>query len=100
MAVTPPTVPEFMARFPQFVGQEAQAEYLLNEAAQSVGDDWEEADQDPAVMYLAAHWMMMEGVNGAAASGTGAGSMFITSESIGPISRSYGGPSNSGADDS
>ena len=89
MAVDMPTPEEFMARFPQFDGQDDQVEVALNEAARSVGETWIANDQKDAIMYLAAH-LMTEEAQYDGSSGGGP----IASESFGPISVSYASPSS------
>lgn len=57
-----PTPTEFKVRHPRFNALSDSAVTLyITEAAASVAASWSEADYKPAIMYLAAHMMVMEG---------------------------------------
>lgn len=81
MAYVLATLDEFLARFPEFDGQDEAIEFALTEAARSVDDSWIEADYKTAHMYMAAHLLTAGEI---ASSGKE-----IASESIGPLSVSY-----------
>lgn len=81
MAYTPPTLDEFLERFPEFEGQDAAIEFALLEAALQVDDSWPDAYRSIGVQLLTAH-LVQSGAD--AASGRE-----IASESIGPFSVSY-----------
>jgi Protein of unknown function (DUF4054) len=80
----PPTVEQFVAKFPEFTGRDAAITVALAEAGRSVDNTWTAGDYPTAIMYLAAHVMTVGDSMGA---GGGAGE--IASESLGPISVSY-----------
>lgn len=83
--VVPPTIDEFLVRFPEFAeSDEYMVEAMLLEASYSVDDTWVGVDQVPAVMYLAAHMI----ASGAEQEAGGS----ISSVSIGAISISYREP--------
>lgn len=82
MAIDTPTVDEFLERFPSFEGKDDLIELLIPEAAGFVSESWKTEDQQPAIMYLVAHFLTMEGP-GFATKGQ------VTSESFGPMSTSY-----------
>lgn len=60
----------------------------LTDAGRSVDSDWIAADQDPAVMALAAHYLVTEGAF-AAAGGPSATRGAVTSEKLGDASYTY-----------
>jgi hypothetical protein len=80
MAVTAPTVDDFLARFPVFEGQEDLIEQLIPEAVSLVDDRWKTEDVTPAILYAIAHMVVSEG---------SADSLPVVAESLGPISTSY-----------
>jgi hypothetical protein len=85
MSYTAPTVGDFTTRFPRFVDVNADLlAALLAEALTQVDDSWLEQDYANGVLYLMAHMLVQETGGGADRPGT------ITSESLGPISISYG----------
>lgn len=62
MTVTVPSSATFKARHPRFESVDDDAVTLyLTEASRSVNDDWDADDAADAIMYLAAHLMVMEG---------------------------------------
>ena len=62
MPWTPPTVDTFKIRFPRFVNVDDElVEMLLEEAGNQVGETWVERDRTPAILYLTAHLLVMEG---------------------------------------
>ena len=98
MAYVIPTAADFKERFPRFnsVGV-AVLNAVLSEASGQVDTTWLERDYAPAIMYYAAHLLVMEGVDGAPGAGSGGGVGPVKSESIGDSSVSYGGASSSGS---
>ena len=84
MALNVPTVEEFLARFPSFEGQSSIIALLLVEAQRYVQDTWNVDDQKTALLYLTAHLLVTETSAGGAMN-----SGIVTSESFGPMSRSY-----------
>lgn len=77
----PPTLDDFLARFPMFTGQEEQIEAHLEDAIAAIGPSWIERDRKLATMLLVAHNLMADGAGGNPG--------VIRSESFGPISVSY-----------
>lgn len=76
------TSDDVVERFPEFAGREDEIDALLPEAAQIIGEDWVDADINPAKMYWIAHKLATGGDNADRGN--------IASESFGPISVSYG----------
>lgn len=63
MPYTLPTAVEFKAKFPTFAAVgESTITLAIAEASASVDRSWVEADYQPAILYLAAHIMTMDGV--------------------------------------
>lgn len=101
----PVTYADFIARFPAFTATDengvlifpqTMVEEILAEAMTQVDDSWIEADYGPAVKYLTAHLLTVEGAGGERAAKPGV----IASESFGPMSVSYAvTPSGSAAGD-
>ena len=60
----------------------------LTDAGRSVDTDWIDADRDPAVMALAAHYLVTEGAF-AAAGGPSATRGAVTAEKLGDASMTY-----------
>jgi hypothetical protein len=83
-----PTLADFAARFPVFVGTSSDAvkTALIAEAANYVDDDWDVSDQKNAILYLTAHLLATDN---SAVGDDGAGSGVIASESISGMSISY-----------
>ena len=72
----PPTVPDFLARFPGFSGfPTATIELVLQEAIADVGPLWVQKDRWNATLYLTAHllWTQEQGVIDPATNGAGGG---------------------------
>lgn len=81
-----PTPAQFKIRFPAFAAvADATVQALLTEAARNVDESWFEKDYQPAIMYLAAHYLKLEGVLGDDVNVTGP----ITSERLGDASVTY-----------
>lgn len=81
MAYTVPTVQDFKDRFPEIAATDPQIQAVLNEGAGAVDTSYIEAEYAPAILYYAAHLLIL-----GQDIGSGAG---IASESFGPISMSY-----------
>lgn len=85
-----PTVEEFQARFPEIEVGSDQLEllqFLLEErATRQVDETWLEDDYQEGILLLTAHMF----TTNRAVSGASAGGETVSSESIGPISVSYG----------
>lgn len=81
MAYSTPTATEFKTRYPEFsaVG-DATVNAMIAEAELQVGSTWIEDDRRPAVMALAAHWMVLEGEPTRTTSGGSTGGGTSTSE--------------------
>lgn len=72
--VNVPNVADLKTRFPEFtVVDDARVALFIADAARSVDDSWIETDQSPAIMFLACHYMSLEG-EPSASSGSGVGS--------------------------
>lgn len=99
MPYTLPTAEEFTTRFPIFADKdETLITIIIAEASSSVDTEWEEADYQPAIMYLAAHLLATDNSEEGSAVEIGNGSSgAIASESFGPLSVSYA--SGGAADD-
>jgi hypothetical protein len=82
MAITAPTVEEFKARFPKLANS-SNIQDNITEAARMVDESWNEEDVKPAILFLAAHYVVSE---------TGAADRpaNITSESINTSGVSFG----------
>ena len=92
MAYTVPTYQDLVARFPEFRSVAPQrASAILAEAARNVDTSWIEADYQPAILYLAAHMIVMEdGANAGANAALGSGP--IRTMSLGNASETYASP--------
>jgi hypothetical protein len=87
MPYTVPDSSEFICRHPRF--SEINRETItavITDAARNVDTTWFEDDFQPAIMYLTAHYLVMEGHLGDAVNTAG----LITSEKLGDASVSYG----------
>lgn len=63
MPYTLPTAATFKAKFPTFLAVgDPTITLAIQEASASVDTTWIEADYQPAIMYLAAHIMTIDGV--------------------------------------
>jgi len=63
MPYTLPTAAQFKAKFPTFAAVgDPTIDLAITEASASVDISWVEADYQPAVLYLAAHIMTIDGV--------------------------------------
>jgi Protein of unknown function (DUF4054) len=87
-----PTAADFKERFPRFASvSNTVLDAVISEASGQADTTWLERDYAPAIMYYAAHLLVMEGVDGAPGGGSGGGVGPVKSESIGDSSVSYGG---------
>lgn len=63
MPYTKPTAAEFKAKFPTFAAVgDPTIDLAITDASASVDVSWVEADYQPAILYLAAHIMTIDGV--------------------------------------
>lgn len=87
---TRPTALNMKLKFPEFVSyNDAAIEFAIEEAMLFVDDTWIIAHETVAVMYLAAHYLMVSILRGQQTSGTMEGGQRVTSESFGGMSISY-----------
>lgn len=101
MPYTPPTAAEFKAKFPTFAAvASATIDSAVGEASASVDTSWIEADYQPAIMYLAAHIMTIDGVViGSAGLGDGAGIInagLVTDMKVGDVMVKLAGSAGEG----
>lgn len=62
MPYTKPTVDQFRVKFPTFSGVgNPTVQAAIDEASASVDQSWIEADYQPAILYLAAHILVVDG---------------------------------------
>lgn len=101
MPYTKPTAAEFKAKFPTFAAVgDPTIDLAITEASASVDTSWVEADYQPAVMYLAAHIMTIDGVVlagsdlGSAAGVINAG--LVSEMKVGDVSVKLGGAAGAG----
>lgn len=86
MPYTVPTIADFKARFPAFANtDDAVIGTALTEASSRVDTNWLEADYQPAILYLAAHNLTLDG------HGTGAEAQVAQQGMMGFQSISSGG---------
>lgn len=89
MPYTTPTANEFKSRFPRFLAvQNSLVDTFISEAERMVDTGWLEDDYQPAIMYLAAHNLTMEGLPDDARPVDTPGG--VTSEKLGDASVTYG----------
>lgn len=63
MPYTIPTLSQFRTKFPTFAGvADATINMAIQEASASVDQSWFEVDYQPAILYLAAHILTIDGV--------------------------------------
>lgn len=88
MPYTIPTVTQFKIRHNAFTPVcDELVEAVIDEASGYVDQSWLERDFQPALMFLTAHFLMMEGhLSGGPTAASGP----ITSEKLGDASVSYG----------
>ncbi len=97
MPYTVPTAAQFKAKFPTFAAvADATIDLAIGEANASVDTTWVEADYQPAIMYLAAHIMTIDGVVIAGAGlGDGAGIInagLVSDMKVGDVAVKLAGP--------
>lgn len=62
MPYTIPTLSDFRTKFPTFAGvADATITAAITEASASVDQSWIEADYQPAILYMAAHILTLDG---------------------------------------
>lgn len=84
MAYVKPTTVQFKTRFPEFGPvNDARLSLVIDEVAPRVGETWVEDDRAPAIMYLVAHKLTMEGEPGRSTSLAAGG----TGVDLGPMKR-------------
>lgn len=89
MPYTLPTADQFATRFPIFEDADSElVDLLIAEAAGFVDQSWQEADYQPAIMYLTAHLLATDSSQEGDDVGAG-GDGIIASESFGGMSVSY-----------
>lgn len=87
MPYTTPTAQQLKTRHPAFVDLDSDyVDAVIADAARLIDSTWFEADYQPAIMYLAAHMMTLEGNNDGDDKGV------VVSERIGDASASYAAP--------
>lgn len=63
MPYTTPTATQLKARYPKFASvADATVDAVIADALRSVDNTWVEGDYQPAIMALAAHMMVLEGL--------------------------------------
>lgn len=90
-----PSIADFRARFPEFANvPDATIQMALNDALTTVDERWIEADQVPAICYLAAHLLSVAGEPGRS-NGDGSGSSAnqgpVSSVKVGDVQVNYSG---------
>jgi len=89
MPFTLPTAEDFATRFPIFGDADPElVTLLLAEASGMVDQSWQEADYQPAILYLTAHLLASDSSQEGDDVGSG-GEGIIASESFGGMSVSY-----------
>ena len=92
MPYSVPTATDLKARFPIFATvADATVTACIADASRFVDTSWLEADYQPAIMFLAAHYLVTEGATGANPAAAGP----ITGERLGDASVNYAAPSAS-----
>lgn len=94
MAYIKPAISDLINRIPEFATVDPGFLNLaLEEAISQIGDDWDEKDRARAQIYLAAHWLSLEGEpnrssNGASTAFSGP----VVGRKVGPVSETYAQP--------
>jgi hypothetical protein len=96
-----PTAEAFKVKFPTFASvADPTVTAAIAEAGTSVDNTWIEADYQPAILYLAAHIMTLDGVVIAASDlGSAAGAInagLVSEMKVGDVAVKLGGSSSSG----
>lgn len=95
MAYILPTAADLKARIPAFAEvDDALITFAITDAARSVDNTWTEGDYATAIIYLAAHNMVGEGVFGRETDIASS----VTSSKLGDAQDSYGSLASAGAD--
>lgn len=96
MAYTKPTAAEFKVRFPEFTPvADATINAIIDEQEIQVGESWFEDDRRPALMYLVAHLLTIQGEPGrsieiaAGGSGSQTANGVLKSRKVGDVSVEY-----------
>jgi hypothetical protein len=85
MTITLPSSVNMKMRFPEFADvEDTTIEFAIEEASGGVDDSWLDRDKTLAVMYLAAHYLMVSIQRSESATGQS-----IRSETIGRMSITY-----------
>jgi hypothetical protein len=97
-----PTATTLKAKFPTFASvADATITLAIAEAGASVDTTWVEADYQPAVLYLAAHIMTLDGVVISASDLGGAAGVInaglVSEMKVGDVAVKLGGSSGSGS---
>lgn len=89
---TIPTAAEFKARFPEFsaVGDDLIT-LVIAESEPSVGETWLDTDRRPAVMYLTAHKLFLQGQGPASGGAWSIVSGPMTRRKVGDVEVQYAG---------
>jgi hypothetical protein len=102
MPYTAPTAAQFKAKFPTFAAVgDPTIDLAIVEANASVDTSWVEADYQPAILYLAAHTLTIDGVLAATADfGDAAGvvhSGLVSKMKVGDVDVTLAGSVSGGA---
>lgn len=99
MPYTVPTTAEFKARFPAFAAvDDAVIGTAISEASSRVDTNWIDTDYQPAIFYLAAHNLTLDGLGtGAEAQVAAQGMMGFQSISSGQLSLTRGSGASASA---
>lgn len=101
MPYTTPTLEQFRTKFPTFSGvADATINAASDEARSSVDTTWIEADYQPAILYLAAHILTIDGALIAASDLGGAGGIvgagLVSDMKVGDVSVKMAGSASGG----
>lgn len=100
MPYTLPTFTTFKERFAEFAAvADARVSAVIGEAARFVDESWLENDYTPAINFLTAHMLVLEGVLNPTPVPTGVSSGQVTAYSLGDADVSFAGPANGVGDD-
>ena len=98
MTYTPPDAQTIKDRFPEFASlSDTRINFVIEEALRFVDDSWIEADYAPALRFLVAHMLSVEG---ALDGGQSALQGPLTSQKLGDSSETYAAKSSIGGLDS
>ncbi|MGO4672980.1 DUF4054 domain-containing protein [Bosea sp. 2YAB26] len=101
MPYTTPTLEQFRTKFPTFSGvADSTINAAIEEALSSVDSSWIEADYQPAILYLAAHILTVDGALIAASDLGGAGGIvgagLVSDMKVGDVSVKMAGAASGG----